>query len=252
MSNKNSVELIDFMGGDNLHSLAAWSSTFLEFDIDIPENIENRVDVLVNHILNNGKKKRKVEDLLEYLASNQHTSPFRFSSFVFGMTTDIATHIQKLKHKVILEAENGESARYKELKEDKIYLPEDWKGCLLSQESLAQSNGIYGLNATWLTALEDYSILGNKLYHRCLEDLTPILGRKRAKESARYFKTMNSQINTLNKFSFDGVVQFAYKRNTEHAQKEIAFVAQEMLNCIKNIPKNPFKYSLKAFFPEGV
>ena len=247
MSNKNSVELIDFMGGDNLHSLAAWSSTFLEFDIDIPENIENRVDVLVNHILNNGKKKRKVEDLLEYLASNQHTSPFRFSSFVFGMTTDIATHIQKLKHKVILEAENGESARYKELKEDKIYLPEDWKGCLLSQESLAQSNGIYGLNATWLTALEDYSILGNKLYHRCLEDLTPILGRKRAKESARYFKTMNSQITLSVMMNMSCFYNFYSLRADDAAQIEIQDIANQMLECIKTIPNNPFKHTLNAF-----
>lgn len=246
MSNKNSVELIDFMGGDNLHSLAAWSSTFLEFDIDIPENIENRVDVLVNHILNNGKKKRKVEDLLEYLASNQHTSPFRFSSFVFGMTTDIATHIQKLKHKVILEAENGESARYKELQEDKFYLPQDWVG--IEVKTLNHyDNTHFKYYETWKQILEGYTEMGNRLYHDCITDLTPVLGRKRAKETARFFKTYNSQINTLNKFSFDGVVQFAYKRNTEHAQKEIAFVAQEMLNCIKNIPENPFKHTLNAF-----
>lgn len=241
--NNNSVELLDYMGGDNLHSLAAWSSTFLEFEVDIPYNIENRVDILVNHILNNGKKKRSVEDLLNYLASNEHTSPFRFSSFVFGMTTDVATHIQKLKHRVILEAENGESARYKELKEDKFYLPEDWKFLKTENKEVINKFG----TDTWIEILEEYTNLGNFLYHESTKDLTPLLGRKRTKETARYFKTYNSQINTLNKFSFDGVVQFAYKRNIEHAQKEIAFIAQEMINCIKNIPENPFKYSLKAF-----
>ena len=241
--NKNSVELLDYMGGDNLHSLAAWSSTFLEFGVDIPDNIENRVDILVNHILNNGKKKRSVEDLLNYLASNEHTSPFRFSSFVFGMTTDIATHIQKLKHKVILEAENGESARYKELKEDKFYLPEDWKDIKVSASGIC-----FDFNAdNWYDVLKNNTVKQNVLYHECLKDLILVLDKKRAKERARYFKTYNSQINTLNKFSFDGVVQFAYKRNTEHAQKEVAFVAQEMINCIKNIPNNPFKYSLEAF-----
>ena len=247
--NNNSVELLDYMGGDNLHSLAAWSSTFLEFEVDIPDNIENRVDILVSHILNNGKKKRSIQELLEYLASNEHTSPFRFSSFVFGMTTDVATHIQKLKHKVILEAENGESARYKELSEDKFYLPNDWEKVKLSQESsiYGSFSERFGVNHNWQSVLENYTKLGNDLYHQCLKDLTPVLGRKRAKESARYFKTYNSQINTLNKFSFDGVVQFSYKRNTEHAQKEIAFVAQEMINCIKNIEGNPFKYSLKAW-----
>lgn len=241
--NKNSVELLDYMGGDNLHSLAAWSSTFLEFEVDIPDNIENRVDILVNHILNNGKKKRSIEDLLNYLASNEHTSPFRFSSFVFGMTTDVATHIQKLKHRVILEAENGESARYKELKEDKFYLPEDWRGIKVSEPHIVNH---FGTN-DWYEVMEKATNFQNFLYHESLKDVTLAIDKKRAKETARFFKTYNSQINTLNKLSFDGVVQFAYKRNTEHAQKEIAFIAQEMINCIKNIPENPFKYSLKAF-----
>lgn len=235
---ENKVILIDYMGGDKLHSLAAWASTFAELDIPMPDDINLRVDELVNHILNNGKKKRTIEDLLSYLAENEHNSPFRFSSFVFAMTTDIATHIQKLKHSVVLEAENGESARYKELQEDKYYLPEDWKQILIKDDV----NG-----NTWYTMLETMSILSNKWYHQCLEELTPVLGRKRAKESARFFKTYNSQINTFNKFSFDGVLQFYRKRGSVHAQLEIQNVANQMLECIKVIPGNPFKYTLKAF-----
>lgn len=241
---KNSVELIDYMGGDKLHSLAAWASTFAEFDLDLPDNIENRVDVIVNHIINNGKKKRSIQDLLAYLAENEHTSPFRFSSFVFACNTDIATHIQKLKHRVILEAENGESARYKELKEDKFYLPEDWKFLKTKNEEVVNKFG----TDTWIEILEEYTNLGNFLYHESIKDLTPILGKKRTKESARYFKTYNSQINTLNKVSFDGLMQFYFKRhNPEIAQVEIAELAMDMLNAVISIPGNPFKYSIKAF-----
>lgn len=245
---KNSVELIDYMGGDNLHSLAAWASTFAEFDLDLPDNIENRVDVIVNHIINNGKKKRSVQDLLAYLAENEHTSPFRFSSFVFACNTDIATHIQKLKHRVILEAENGESARYKELKEDKFYLPEDWWEHKVTSDVKDDLHYPQEEYMDWFLALEEYTKLGNRLYHKSLEQLTPILGRKRAKESARYFKTYNSQINTLNKVSFDGLMQFYFKRhNPEIAQVEIAELAMDMLNAVISIPGNPFKYSIKAF-----
>ena len=244
MEYKNSVTLIDYMGSDKLHSLAAWASTFAELDVDMPDDIEPRVDVLVNHILNNGKKKRTIQDLLSYLAENEHNSPFRFSSFVFAMNTDIATHIQKLKHKVILEAENGESARYKELKEDKFYLPEDWKDIRVSEKGIAFDFGA----DNWYDVLKNNTIIQNVLYHESLKDLTPILGRKRAKESARYFKTYNSQINTFNKLSFDGIMQFYYKRaDSNVAQNEIAFIANEMINCIKNIDNNPFEYSLKAF-----
>lgn len=249
MNHINSVELIDYMGSDKLHSLAAWASTFAEFDLDLPDNIENRVDVIVNHILNNGKKKRSIQELLEFLSENEHTSPFRFSSFVFACNTDIATHIQKLKHRVILEAENGESARYKELKEDKYYLPEDWKDIKVNHSQFDPlTYNIFQGEENWLDILDMHTNLGNKLYHHCLQDLTPILGKKRAKETARYFKTYNSRINTLNKLSFDGVMQFYYKRHDKtYVQDEIADLAIGMVDCIRNIPNNPFEQSLKAF-----
>jgi thymidylate synthase ThyX len=233
--NQNSIELIDYMGSDKLHGLAAWASTFAEFDMDMPEDITDRVDVIVNHILNNGKRKRSLGDLLGFLAEHSHTSPFRFSSFVFAATTDIATHIQKLKHKILLEAENGESARYKELMEDKFYIPSDWN----IDDPIAQKHYNRLIETTNLT---------NQYYHEALTELTPVLGRKRAKETARYFKMYNSQINTLNKFSFDGIVQYHYKRSDKiYVQNEIADMSVAMVNCVKNIPNNPFKYSLLAF-----
>lgn len=238
------VELIDYMGSDKTHSLAAWASTYAEFGLELPDNIENRVDIIVNHILNNGKKKRSIEELLNYLAQNDHTSPFRFSSFMFAATTDIATHIQKLKHTVILEAENGESARYKELKEDKYYLPEDWKGVKVSDKNIINQ---YGTD-DWYEIMERATKDQNYLYHQSLIDTIPILGKKRAKESARFFKTYNSEINTLNKLSFDGIVQFYYKRHDKsHVQNEIADLAIAMVDAVRNIPGNPFQYSLKAF-----
>lgn len=240
---QNSVELIDYMGSDKTHSLAAWASTFAEFDMDLPENIKDRVDIIVNHILNNGKKKRTIKELLEFLAQNEHTSPFRFSSFIFAATNEISTHIQKLKHKVLLEAENGESARYKELV-DKYYLPKDWKFIKTDNDMVINKFG----TDTWIEILQDYTELGNFLYHESLIQLIPVLGKKRAKETARFFKTYNSQINTLNKFSFDGIIQFYHKRHDKsYVQNEIADLAINMVECIKNIKGNPFQYSLKAF-----
>lgn len=252
MNYKNSITLIDYMGSDKSHALAAWASTFAELDIPMPEDINLRVDALVNHVLNNGKRKRGVEDLLTFLANNHHNSPFRFSQFVFAMTTDVATHIHKLKHAVILEAENGESARYKELQEDKFYLPKDWIGIPVDKQHHnmnyigSQVSANFG-DYDWYKCLHDFSQLGNTLYHKAITDLTPILGKSRAKESARFFKTYNSQINTFNRFSFDGVLQFHQKRASGHAQKEVEFIANEMVRLIKEIPGNPFEYSLKAF-----
>jgi len=178
---------------------------------------------------------RSIEDLLQYLAENEHESPFRMSTFIFGMTTDIATHIQKLKHSVILEAENGESAKYKELKEDKFYLPEDWLD-------------YGGVGKRWYNTLKITSEHTNILYHECLRDLHIAgMSKKRAKETARFFKMYNSQINTVNKFSFAGVMTLYKKRTVEFAQEEIKDIAIRMVEEIKNIEGNPFKYSLQAF-----
>ena len=235
MNHSNKVELIDYMGSDKTHSLAAWASTYFELGIDLPKDRKIRVDQIVDHILNNSKRMRSIEDLLAFLAKERHTSPFRFSSFMFGATTEIATHIQKLKHRILLEAENGESARYKELKDGKFYLPEDWKEY--------GEIGIY-----WYKKLEHVSLENNKLYSECLGDLVNAgMSKSRAKESSRFFKMYNSQINTLNKLSFDGIVQFAAKRNIPEAQLEIRELSRLMLEEVKNIPNDPFKYSLEAF-----
>lgn len=233
--NNNKIWLIDKMGSDKSHAMAAWASTFLELDIDMPLDIEDRVDCIVDHILQNSKRLRGLDGLLNFLAKEGHNSPFRFSSFVFGMTTDIATHIQKLKHTVILEAENGESARYKELQEDKTYIPKDWR----------ESND--PVLAKWVQKLEESSNSTNALYHQCLEEITPVLGKTRAKESSRFFKQYNSQINTVNKLSFDGVMQLYFKRSAPDAQYEFREIAQEMIKLIKNLEGKPFELSLKAF-----
>ena len=95
--------------------------------------------------------------------------------------------------------------------------------------------------------LDSFSKLGHQLYHLACEQLTPKLGRKRAKESARYFLTYNKQLDYDCMFNFRSFVHFQQLRNSEHAQLEIQQIAQQMLDLVKAIPGNPFKYSLEAF-----
>ena len=132
-----------------------------------------------------------------------------------------------------------------------MYIPEDWKkmdvfnsfkydghpeGCFFE--------GKITPNELWSDVLYVYAKLGNFLYHKCLEDLTPRLGRKRAKESARFFKTYNSQIQADVMFNMRSFANFVKLRNSEHAQLEIREIAQEMWNLIESIEGNPFKYTL--------
>jgi thymidylate synthase (FAD) len=214
----NTVELLGFYGSDEVIACSAWTSTSRELTEE---------------------KKVRIPALINYLWSNGHETPFEKGTVHFLVDCDIASHIHLLKHR--MASINAESARYKELQEDKYYLPADWKGIKLSDNLLE-----YNTQASWLLLLEDYTERGNKLYHKCLEDLTPILGRKRAKESARYFKTYNSQIQADVQFNMRSFANFLKLRNSEHAQVEIRNIAQQMLDLVKSIEGNPFEQTIKS------
>lgn len=209
----NSVTLLGFYGSDRIIAQSAWTSTSRELS---PE------------------KEARIPKLIEMLWTEGHETPFEKANVHFLVTCDIASHIHLLKHRIA--SINAESARYKELKEDKFYLPEDWEG--LGDE-----------NDTWLSRLKDYTELGNGLYHQCLEDLTPILGRKRAKESARFFKTYNSQITADVQFNMRSFANFLKLRASEHAQVEIRDIAWEMCRLVENIEGNPFEHTLRMIKP---
>lgn len=211
----NAVELLGYYGSDTVHAQSAWTSTSRELTQD---------------------KINRIPRLLEMLAEEGHHTPFEKSSLHFLVTVDQATHIHLLKHRIGVSI-NGESARYKELKEDKFYLPKDdgWK------------TEMNTTSYTWLKRLEEFTQESNELYHKCLEELTPILGRKRAKESARFFKTMNSQITMDVMFNWRSFNHFLNLRNSLSAQVEVRELAQQMLDLVKNIEGNPFEYTIKAF-----
>ena len=202
----NKVELLGHYGSDEVIACSAWTSTS-----------RNLTD----------EKRGRIQRLIEMLWINGHETPFEKGSVHFLVDTDIASHIHLLKHRI--SSLNAESARYKELKEDKYYLPEDWP-------------------IEWAAELQKYTVMGNDLYHQCLEELEPVLGRKRAKESARFFKTYNSQIQADVMFNMRSFANFIQLRNSEHAQKEIREIAQQMWDLVATIEGEPFKFTLEAIW----
>ncbi len=219
---KNKVELLGYYGSDEIIACSAWTSTS-----------RNLTD----------EKKGRIPQLIKTLWENGHETPFEKGMVHFLVDTDIASHIHLLKHRI--SSFNGESARYKELKEDKYYLPEDWQGVPIS-EDVQDGIGFEECN-TWYDALQEFTEISNQLYHKCLEELTPVLGRKRAKESARYFKMYNSQIQGDVSFNMRSFANFQKLRNDDHAQAEIHEIAAEMLLLVKNIEGNPFKSTIEAW-----
>ena len=202
---KNTVQLIGFYGSDEIIACSAWTSTSREIT---------------------DEKRERIPKLINMLWSEGHATPFEKGSVHFLINCDIASHIHLLKHRI--SSLNAESARYKELKEDKFYIPNDWPE--------KHKNNLIA-----------FTEMSNQWYHETLEELTPILGRKRAKESARYFKTYNSQIQSDVQFNMRSFANFLKLRNSEHAQKEIREIAAQMLELVKGIEGQPFQHTLKAW-----
>lgn len=203
----NTVELIGYYGSDEIIACSAWTST----SRNLTEEKRDRIEGLINTLWTNG-----------------HETPFEKGIVHFLVNTDIATHIHLVKHRIA--SINAESARYKELKEDKYYLPFDWP-------------------IQWTDKLQNYTNEGLRLYHECIESLTKNYGmdRKRAKETARFFRGYNTQIEADVMFNMRSFANFLKLRDSEHAQKEVRDLAQKMVFMVKSIQDRPFKYTLKAF-----
>ena len=201
----NTVELLGYYGGDLTHSLSAWTSTSRDLDED---------------------KLGRMDKLLAYLAREGHHTPFEKSYLHFLVTCDTASHIHILKHRVGISV-NAESARYKEHKEDKTYVPADWPRHLQLK-------------------LRKRSAQAYKDYHEAIEDLVENgYTRKRAKESARFFLKYSSQLTLDVAFNFRSFMHFQGLRNDDHAQDEIHDIAELMLQLVKET--GAFDMSLKGF-----
>lgn len=239
MRRDNSVELYGVYGGDKTHCLSAWTSTFEELGIEIPERLGDRVDKIFAYVCK--LKQKTPEELLTMLAEAGHHTPFEKSALHFIVRTDIATHIHILKHRIGISV-NAESARYKELKDDNYIVPDDWLGVKVSDCPRAEAFG-----SNWADVLNNFTVVANELYHAALKDLEVPLGRKRAKESARFFKGYNSQIQADVMFNWRSFYHFLKLRNKPEAQKEVREVAAQMLKLVKGIEGNPFELTIKAF-----
>jgi len=202
---KNTIELLGIYGSDLTHAQSAWTSTERELD---------------------QKKLNRVPQLLKYLAENKHETPFEKSTLHFLVTSEIASHIHMLKHRIGVSI-NAESARYKELNDDKYYIPDDWPEFLRKDYI-------------------NYMEKAFEKYHEVLAHLEIIgFDRKRAKESARFYLPYANQIKCDITFNFRSFVHFQRLRNDEHAQLEIREIAQQMLKLVKD--HGDFFHTINAF-----
>lgn len=201
---ENKVELIGHYGSDEIIALSAWTSTSRDL---------------------NDEKRGRIDKLLTMLARDGHHTPFEKSSLHFLVTSDIASHIHLLKHRIGVNI-NAESARYKEFTIDKFYIPYDWP----------ENQKI---------ELENHIKNSFERYHRCIKELEAKgVSRKRAKESARFYLPYGIQITCDVMFNWRSFAHFQKLRNDSHAQVEIRDIAQKMLTLVEET--GAFPHTIQA------
>mgnify|MGYP003629114959 FL=1 len=206
----NEVELMGTYGSDETHALSAWTSTSRQLG---------------------PKKRARIGKLLKMLATEGHHTPFEKSSLHFLVTTDIATHIHLLKHRIGVNI-NAESARYKEFRINKYHLPVDWP------EDERED-------------LEWFISDAFERYHKCIARLEEQgYDRKRAKESARFYLPYGIQITCDIMFNWRSFAHFQKLRNDEHAQLEVREVAAEMLRLVEE--QGDFPKTIEAMTAAGI
>lgn len=212
-----SVELLGAYGGDETHALSAWTSTAR--DLDVPD-------------ARGSTKRERLPAMLRQLAEAGHHTPFEKSTMHFLVTCDKATHIQIIKHRIGVSV-NAESARYKELKDDRWYTPSDWPAHLQA-------------------AFDREMERNHHAYHDMIEQLVQNgIDRKRAKESARLLLPHASMITQDVSFNFRSFMHFIGLRLDSHAQREVRIVAQKMMDIAMSVcdedDAGVFVHSLAAF-----
>jgi flavin-dependent thymidylate synthase len=158
-------------------------------------------------------------------SDEDHGTPFEKSYIDFLIRVDTVTHYQILKHRIAVSA-NTESARYKELLGETCHVPADWPPALQTK-----------LESRFKMAVKDYKA--------AIAELEPLLGRKRAKESARFFLPLANELTMDVSFNFRSFVHFQRLRNHDTAQREIAVLAATMLQQVHET--GDFKHSLAAY-----
>jgi thymidylate synthase (FAD) len=189
-----------------------------------------------------GKTKESLDDkdsrLIKFLVDHGHTSPFRHPQLQFRIQCPIFVERQLFKHQVGLTA-NSISGRYVDFS-DEYWTPGQLR--LQSKDSKQGSAGD-------LDAEKNSYFVGriNNVVSMCKELYEEMEAEGVAKEQCRVVLPLclETQFIWTGSFAaFAHLWRLRLKPDTQQETREIAFA---MLNLVKMLPGEPFKFTLEAF-----
>jgi thymidylate synthase (FAD) len=189
-----------------------------------------------------GKTKESLDDkdsrLIKFLVEHGHTSPFRHPQLQFRVQCPIFVERQLFKHQVGLTA-NSISGRYVDFS-DEYWIPTQLR--LQSKDSKQGSAG--DLNS------EDNSHFIARItgvVSQCKELYEDMEAAGIAKEQCRVVLPLCLETQFIWTGSLAAFMHLWRLRLKPDAQQETREVAAMMLDLVKNLPSDPFKFTLEAF-----
>jgi thymidylate synthase (FAD) len=203
------VELQESMGSDKSIANSAWTSSF-------------------NKEIRGNKTDEDVKRIVNMLADSKHSVPFESVVFRFWIKMPIFIDRQHMTHRIA--SHSGLSGRYRTMLTQYYDLPDDVHDILIKinleseMEKYIESCEI---------ATNNYTFAMNKLKEAKKNGIITELEFKRCREILRGqlpLANMTERTTVINLRSFANYYKL---RNKDDAQKEIQFIANQMLEQIK-------------------
>lgn len=207
------VELLSIYGTEEDVAFSAWTSSF-------------------EHQKKSKKTPEDIKKVINFLADNQHSTPFESIIFKFWIKLPIQTDRQFQTHRI--QSSNGMSGRYRTMPNEWLEVPED----------------IIKITEKFISEIDysNYSIIcekANNFYQDYLSSLKSAekegkISNNEYKRAREFFRGVLPQNNMTERVSIMNLRSWAnfYKlRSSKHAQPEIQYIANEMLRLIKESGK---------------
>ena len=176
--------------------------------------------------------------LLKYLASHGHTTPFRHPQLQFRIECPIFVERQLFTHQIGW-ARNSISGRYVDFS-DSYWLPEKLRMQSKDSKQGSAEDISDELNEEFQRSMAEVVFHAKNVYEKmCKAGI--------AKEQCRIILPLALETKFIWTGSFHAFVHLCNLRLKKDAQKETRDLVAEMLNLVKNIDGEPFKYSIEAF-----
>lgn len=190
-----------------------------------------------------GKRKEQLDEgdekLISYLASHEHTSPFRHTAMTFHVKAPIFVMRQWMKHRIGSEF-NEISGRYVEFPEDEFYVPQVFR-----QQAKVNKQGSEG------EIEEENRERARELYlaacRGSLAHYKELISLGVCREQARCVLPLGLYSEAYWTASLQAVAHFIYLRADSHAQWEI----QQYAHAVRGVAESLYPASLKALM-EGM